>query len=132
MKPPIASFWKVSALFLATLLGNLSPARGNNATTVAEALPGGLQSVFNPQPGVGKDPFFPNSTRLRPVAPVPAHNSATLITGVPDSIFLKGLAVLNQRKLAIINNCTVEAGEDFTTRINGHLFKVTCVEIGTN
>jgi hypothetical protein len=132
MKSLIPFFCRVSALPLAAVLADPQLAAGNTVPTVPEAPPGALQSVFSPQPGFGKDPFFPNSTRLRPVLPVPSRGPAAPLTGVPDSITLKGLAVLNQRKLAIINNCTVESGEEFMTKVNGHALKGKCIEIKTN
>lgn len=122
----------VTALLLLSAAVVPPRAWGNVAPAMAEAPAGTPKSVFNSQPGFGKDPFFPTSTRLRARPPVQVTDPASVFTGVPDSIVLKGLAVLNQRKLAIINNYTVEAGEEFTVKVNSKGFKVKCVEIKTN
>ena len=102
---------------------------GNTTPPMAQPPPGAPQSEFDSQPGSGKDPFFPNSTRLRPRPAVRVTDPALLTSGVPDFIVLKGLAVMNQRKLAIINNYTVEAGEEFPLKVSGRTLKVKCVEI---
>ena len=95
------------------------------------AAPSAPQSVFNSQPGFGKDPFFPKSSRLISAVPVRV-DPALLNAGVPDFIVLKGLSVVNQRKLAIINNHTVAPGEEFNLKVNGRLLKLKCIEIKDN
>lgn len=128
MKPRISFPCSVASLLLSTvLLAQL--ARGDSAPALAEAPPSAPQSVFDSQLGSGKDPFFPNSTRLRPRPIVRVADPTSIRSGVPDFIVLKGLSILNDRKLAIINNRTVEAGEEFTLKVSGHALKVKCVEI---
>ena len=95
------------------------------------APPGAPRSVFISLPGedgFGKDPFYPRSTRfIKQAAKV--EDVATVKQGVPESVVLNGISLLEGRKLAIINNYTVAEGEDFTLRIDGKLIKGQCVEI---
>jgi hypothetical protein len=134
MKSIVLISRSVTLLLLLLLAAVVVPPRacGNVAPAMAEAPTGAPKSVFNSQPGFGKDPFFPTSTRLRVRPPVQVTDPASVHAGVLDSFVLKGLAVLNQRKLAIINNYTVETGEEFTVKVSGKVFKVKCVEIKTN
>jgi len=125
----ILSFRRLLAGALLTL--TLFPAVGRSAAPVppAEAPAGASKSVFMNQAGFGKDPFFPNSTRLQPKTPVKMPDAMSLKSGVPDFVLLKGFAVLKDRKLAIINNYTVEAGEEFLLKFNGQQIKVKCIMI---
>lgn len=81
------------------------------------------QSVFVDDANVGKDPFFPRSTRrgaqLKTVA---------LVEAVPD-LLLKGVSGTAARRLAIINNRTFEVGEESELKSNGQSVRVKCVEI---
>ena len=132
MKPQISFSRLATELLLLAIVVLPQLAWGNTAPPIAQAPPGAPQSVFNSQPGSGKDPFFPNSTRLRPRPAVRVTDPGSLKSGVPEFIVLKGLSVLTQRKLAIINNYTVAAGEEFTLKVSGHTLKVKCVEIKEN
>jgi len=90
--------------------------------------PGAPKSAFTDDPAVGKDPFFPKSSRRKfvpktedePLPPEPA---------VPDFIKLNGISVTDGRRLAIISNYTAAQGEEFTLKHNGQPLKVQCVEI---
>ena len=89
-------------------------------------------SVFVDDPRFGKDPFFPNSRRRKPqvvVAPVGAAPDRSAFMQILDSIVLKGVAGLPGRRLALLNNRTVEAGEITEFRINNQVVKVRCVEV---
>ncbi len=80
------------------------------------------QSVFTLAGGKVKDPFFPNSTRIKTViTAAPQISSSTFelkaITGPPGA------------RLAIINNRTVANGEDAEVTTSGGKFKIHCLEI---
>ena len=90
---------------------------------------GAPKSVFINQAGFGKDPFYPNSTRLQPKVPVNVPDMAPVKTGVPSWVQLNGISILKDRKLAIINNRTVEEGEEFLIKYNGQQIKAKCLEI---
>ncbi len=88
----------------------------------------GPKSVFVDQPDFGKDPFFPRSNR-RPKVLVRTTDLEPARAVVPDSLLLKGISVLKERKLAIINYYTAAEGEEFPLKVNGQTVKVKCVEI---
>jgi hypothetical protein len=73
----------------------------------------------------GKDPFFPQSTRLRPAPPV----IGTTPTPVVPELELKGISGTPNRRLAIINNRTFERGEEGDVLCNGNRVRVRCMEI---
>lgn len=88
------------------------------------------KSVFINAPSFGRDPFFPNSGR-RPLAPT---NTVVEVIApptptVPDDIFLKGVNILKDRRLAIVNNYTVAQGEEFELKLKGKTYRVRCVEV---
>jgi hypothetical protein len=80
-------------------------------------------SVFNLTNGVVKDPFFPLSTRQ----PFKTTNAAPAISA--SSFVLKALGGTPDRRLALINNRTVAAGErtEVTTALGK--IKIHCLEI---
>ena len=80
------------------------------------------------EPGFGKDPFHPRTTRFNPKAPQ-TQEERPVEPVIPDSIALRGISVVGLKKLAIINTSTVAEGEEVTARINGKVVKITCVEI---
>ena len=93
--------------------------------TVAEVVPP-PQSVFIDRPDFGRDPFFPKSTRRGAVTPT---NPVVEPTANFGNLALKGISVNNERRLAIINNKTFEAGEEGEVRVNGQPVKLTVTEI---
>jgi hypothetical protein len=117
-----------TVVLLSSILGVPRLVCGDTTVAMAAAPSAAPKSVFNSQPGSGKDPFFPKSTRLIPIPSVRV-DPASLNS---DFIVLTGLSIRNQRRLAIINNYTVEAGEEFTLKVNGRPFKVKCIEIKDN
>ena len=90
------------------------------------------KAVFNSQPSFGKDPFFPTSKRRIRVAVVDRGGPQVQKSGVPDWVVLKGFSVQKDRKLVIINNYTVEVGEEFTLKANGQPRKFKIIEIKDN
>jgi len=93
------------------------------------------KSVFvNPAtPQDGKDPFFPRSSRHRPPPPRPADVAKdSKKTGPPVievQLELKGISGTVERRLAIINNKTFEAGEQGEVATNVGRVGITCKEI---
>jgi hypothetical protein len=128
-------FVRCTALFLFSLTLSLSPSSGAGvpaATPTPKASYPAVHpvSLFVYDPGFGKDPFFPTSTRrpIQQVAKAPA-NTEVPRTAVPDFIILKGFSILREKKLAIINNRTVEEGEEFGLKHFNEIVTVRCVEI---
>jgi hypothetical protein len=81
------------------------------------------KSVFVDDVNFGKDPFFPRSTR-RVATVVPTVKAAPDYSDLQFS--LQGLSGTPERRLALINNYTLAAGEEADLRINGELIRVRC------
>ena len=127
---------KSSALILSACILSTAASRGETkpAVSVVETKPamsvvppGAPKSEFKDDVSIGKDPFFPKSTR-RKFVPKTEDERAPDPT-VPDFIALRGVSVSQGRKLAIINNYTVSEGEEFSLKSNAQTIKVKCVEI---
>jgi len=137
-------------LFLAALLGAVSaaraaqtpvasasrsPAKTNAVPAKTNAAPAELEvpkSVFVvPSTSLeGKDPFFPQSTRLRRV-PV----ASTTTTNPPVAVIdlkLKGISGTANRPLAIINNQTFGANEEAVVATAVGPVRIRCLEIKTD
>ena len=87
------------------------------------------KSVFDDRLKTGRDPFFPNSTRLAnkaPVAPVVPDAGTTPTPPPPAQLILKGIA----NQFALINNQTFAVGETHIVKYPGGQVKIKCVEIG--
>ena len=100
-----------------------TPATPAPAATPQE--PQVVKSVFVDRPNFGRDPFFPNSKRRQHVAVL----KTVPIGEIPSSIVLKGLSGTAQKRLAVINNYTLAAGEETEIRAGGQLYRVRCDEI---
>jgi hypothetical protein len=89
------------------------------------------KSVFVDDPRFGKDPFFPKSTRHVPqvVQPTIALSPVSAFPQIANAIALKGISGLPGKRLAMLNNRTLEVGEQAEFRINNQLVKIHCVEI---
>jgi len=116
---------------LALIVGLLSwgraaqpaPATGATAATGEFRF---VKSTFVNTAGVGKDPFFPRSTRRGAAV----TTTPEVETGANFGFLsLKGISGSKNRRLAIINNRTFEPGEEGELRVNGRIVRVRCVEI---
>jgi hypothetical protein len=116
--------------FLLIALALLQPATVRAAVTSSSSLvpPNAPQSTFADDPGMGRDPFFPNSQYRRPQV-VKNPDTHTVMTGVPDFIKLQGISVVKDKRLAIINNYTLATGEEFSLRYGAQVVKVKLVEV---
>jgi hypothetical protein len=83
------------------------------------------KSIFTDDPKFGKDPFFPHSIRRGTAELV---NPNVPLTDVRDLV-LKGISGGKDRRLAMINNRTVENGEELDFKFGSRTVKVHCVEI---
>jgi hypothetical protein len=88
-----------------------------------------FKSVFIDDPTFGKDPFFPKSTRRQPKAAVAVpERVATLVpTG---ALQVRGLSVLNGRRLVILNTTTFAEGDEANVKVGNQTRRVKCVQIG--
>jgi hypothetical protein len=79
-------------------------------------------------PEEGKDPFFPLSRRPYPVTAVTLTNVAP--AAVPSvQLDLKGISGALGHRLAIINNRTLEEGEEVEVIVTSGRVRVVCKEI---
>ena len=88
-----------------------------------------IKSVFVDDPNFGKDPFFPESKRRQPKAPV--ADPVPIVQPV-DGLELKGLSGAEPHRLAIINNRTFATGEEHPVRVHDQRIPVKCLEIRDN
>jgi hypothetical protein len=126
---------------LAALLGLTFAAQAAQAAQTPPAAPAKAKAVTNAPPAVvelpksvfvipttseeGRDPFSPLSTRLHPVI-------TPTTTNVPLPVVLvelKGISGTADRRLAIINNRTFEAGEEGELVVNAGRVRVVVKEI---
>lgn len=118
---------KSSALML--VAGILLPASRGADNSPPPIVPvGAPKSEFVDDPGNGKDPFFPRSTRRKAV--VKTVDTAPPDPTVPSFVVLRGISLAQGRKLAIINNHTLGEGEERELKApNGQVLKIRVIEI---
>lgn len=102
------------------------------------------KSVFNYDEKVARDPFFPNSTRLKPVPPPPVVQprttpetsqprqapvpvAAPVVESLYSQLSLRG--IIGNKQFAQINSQTFAQGEQLGVRLSKGLVRVKCVEI---
>ena len=112
-------------LLFNSLLLPASRGADNNLPSIVPA--GAPRSEFVDDPGNGKDPFFPRSTRRKAI--VRTVDTAPPDPTVPSFIVLKGISLSQGRKLAIINNHTLGEGEERELKGNGQVLKIRLIEI---
>ena len=102
---------------------------GKAATNAVPTEPEPPKSIFvSPStPQEGKDPFFPESTRLRN-SPVVAKG-ATNLPPVVVELQLKGISGGANRRFAIINNRTFQTGEEGEVPSSVGVVRITCEAI---
>lgn len=115
---PQTCFWLLLLFFVGFRTDAAqAPAPAQEAT----ALP---KSLFMDDVSVGKDPFFPRSTRRGPQL----KEVIAIVENTPD-LLLKGVSGTSSRRLAIINNRTFEVGEEGELKAKGQSVRVKCIEI---
>jgi hypothetical protein len=111
-----------AVVFAVSALGAPTPAAPAAIAPPAEEA---NKSVFVDRPNFGRDPFFPNSIRRgKPVETPNSEPSANF-----NNLTLKGISGTPEKRLAIINNKTLEVGEEVELRVAGQSVKVKCVEV---
>jgi hypothetical protein len=75
-------------------------------------------------PGDGRDPFFPESTRVFDANVTTTHSTETTTT-----LVVKGFSIVNGRPIVIINNHSFMAGDEGDVLSNGNHAHVRCLEI---
>ena len=132
------SLWVLAAMLCLSLTAAPTPEATNNParSSVAPApqdspatAPEVPQSVFiTPRtPQQGRDPFFPNSTRLFAAAAIAKPNQPVPTPAV--ELLLKGFSGVPNHRLAIINNNTFAVGEAGDVKTATGRVHVRCLEI---
>ncbi len=114
----------ISAVCLAPS-STFGAATETNAAPVEVVVP---KSIFIDDAKIGKDPFYPKSTRRAERPPSPDQPVVAPIT----QLALKGISGLKNRRFALINNQTIGVGETATVKVGLALIKVHCWEIREN
>src|SRR5438093_8024763 len=115
--------WLAGRLILSLLGAVVQGAETNTNRAPAEVvIP---QSVFTAEGAIGKDPFFPNSTRR--VKRVDSGKQPA-IRDFSSLLKLTGIAG-GVRPIATINNLTFAAGEDQEVKVEGGKLRIRVLEI---
>lgn len=118
---------------VATVAATPAPAAPPPAApaAVAPAAVNVTKSVFLDDPKVARDPFFPKSERRQKITVHATNttNAAPQPTTLLSQLTLKGFSNATNRRLALINGTTFEAGELADVRIGSQTVKVRCREI---
>jgi hypothetical protein len=125
----ITSTLKRFAVAALLSFGLLVHASDKSIATVKPAAVVIPKSVFTDDPQLGKDPFFPNSTRRMVVV------SRVVLTNAPSNassfslLTLKGISGIKGQRLALINSATVAEGELAGIRAGTQIVKIRCLAI---
>jgi hypothetical protein len=116
-----------AALLAAGPLHGASPAKP--AVPSQAASPEIPKSVFVLDPKLGRDPFFPLSKRFEQLLPKTNDVYIPPQPLFPEELQCRGITT-GERRLAMVNGRSVEAGERFPFRLpNGTVIQVQCVQI---
>jgi hypothetical protein len=88
----------------------------------------GPKAVFSTHLANARDPFFPDSTRLRRASPN-QPNVPVKAVSVLDQLALKGVSISPKRRLALVNNLTLAEGEKAYVKVNAQSVLIQCVEV---
>jgi hypothetical protein len=131
----LSSFQKISVTLLGTMTFAAAVQAAGPAAKTAAAPPAQTESkpilsvfILPHGPTEGRDPFYPKSTRpYTSGAPVIVSNAAPVIASA--ELKLKALSGANDRRLALVNNHTFEAGEEAEVSTSAGRMRVRCIEI---
>lgn len=123
---------KLSLLLLSTavLLGPTPLRAATDAKTATSiAPPEAPQSVFVIDPKLGRDPFFPLTKRFEQLLPKTNEVYTPPQPQFPEELQCRGIT-LGERRLAMVNGRSVEAGEHFPIRLpNGTVLQALCLQV---
>jgi hypothetical protein len=88
------------------------------------------KSLFVIDPATGKDPFYPKSKRFEAAAPKTNDSVIVYQALFPEELRCQGFSGSTDKRLAIVNNKTVEKGErwEFTQK-TGQRVQVHCLDV---
>lgn len=108
-----------------TLHSATAPTEKSAGTGTTSPEPALSTFVIPKQPSEGRDPFFPNSTRVYHVNVVSAPEAPK----IEADLTLKGISGTPEQPLAIINTTTFTTGEVNEVITKTGRPKITCIEI---
>jgi hypothetical protein len=117
----LAVGWGASLVAIAPAAGAPGLVPATNVVTMPRA-------VFSTNLVNGKDPFFPTTARFLPKQPGSTKVPRKVVS-VLDHLVLKGIAISQQRRLALINNVTVAQGETTPIKFENQTNLIQCMEI---
>jgi hypothetical protein len=106
-----------------------APAETKTAAAVPAVAPAPARSLFIVDPSTSRDPFYPKSERFKAVIPKTNDTAVVYVPTFPDDIRCQGFSGTPERRLAIVNNKTVEKGEKFDLLLRTGKVQVRCLEI---
>ncbi len=121
---PVKTFVKIQTLLLpiiiaAPMVCNADPAKA----AAAKPVPKKSVFVMPSSPKEGRDPFYPESTRVYETTITTTH--VVEIT----SLAVKGYSLVNGNPCVIINNHSFMAGDEGDVTVPGGRLHVLCVDI---
>ena len=119
--------FRAGGLALAGWLGLVTLAQGaeTNRPPAEVVIP---KSVFVSEGDVGKDPFFPNSTRTKRRAPEEVKKPVT--QDLSQLLVLKGITGPPEKRIALINNLPFAKDEEGEVKAGNGKVKIRVLEIG--
>lgn len=131
MKTLPVRFLLTSALLLALVLACRGEAQeSDNSTTSIQAEFHPIESVFIDRANDGVDPFFPHSKRREvKIQESPQETKAVVSRKILESLKLKGISGTEDRKIALINSRTFEAGEVAELQLPEGTARIRCESI---
>jgi hypothetical protein len=125
---------KTAPLFFALLVAALAlapggaHAAGKPAAPAQEAAP--PRSVFVIDPQVGRDPFFPRSTRSPGRIPIKTNEPvATISSQFPVEIRVQGFSNKRDQIIVIVNGKSITKGEKIELNLRGQRVHVRCLDV---
>jgi hypothetical protein len=123
-KPEQIGRWCVQALLGFGLATGLYAAQPGLEMKLPESNPN--ISHFRDDAKIGKDPFFPNTSRRHVTNEVAGE---TVKMPAMDKIKLQGISGAQENRLAILNNRTFGLGEEAEMKIDGRSVRIRVAEI---
>ena len=118
---------KIQLLFLPVILcGRLAGGAEPVKTPPAKPAPAPIRSIFviPTNPSEGRDPFFPESTRIYELMAVATPHVVEVTT-----LTIKGYSIINGHPMVIVNNHSFMIGDEGDVLTPGGRVHVRCLDI---
>jgi len=128
---PVKTFSKIQLMVLFTVAG--SALNGHAEPAKAPVRTGPIKSVFvmPTSPKEGRDPFFPDSTRVYETTAAATAVAAAATVHGPEitNLKVKGYSVMNGRAMVIINNHAFMVNDEGDVLTLSGRVHIRCMEI---